>query len=174
MLTKEQKVKVVSEIVDSLSDQEAMIISDYSNLKVNELTELRKIITTKGFKAKVQKNKILKRALDNQDIKLPEDSLKGQNIFFETTDDVVTLSKILVDFSKENENLEIKGGILEGKYIDTSQIQELSKLPTKEVLIAKFIGQLKNPLNKLVMTLSNPINGFVHVLSNIKNQNGGD
>ena len=79
------------------------------------------------------------------------------------------MSKILVDFSKENENLSVKGGVLEGKFISNEEITKLSKLPSKAELIAKTVGLIKGPLTGLVGTLSNPINGFINVLNNIKN-----
>ena len=174
MLNKVQKETIVNELIESYSSKEAIVIANYSNLKVNDIVDLRKSITKEGFKAKVYKNRLFKRSLDSKGVDVPGETLKGQNIYFETSSDVVSLCKLLVNYSKENENLQLTGGILDGAYITPHQISDLSKLPTKEELIAKFIGQVKSPISKLVMTLSNPINGFAHVLSNIKNKIGGD
>ena len=174
MLNKTQKQELVNELTAEVSENEALIISDYKGLKVTDIDALRKSLAAEGFKAKVTKNRLIKRAFDGLTIELPEGVLKGQNMFFQTKDNVVGLTKILVKYSEENENLKIKGGIFDGQFIGTEKIDQLSKLPSKEVLIAKLIGQMKAPMSRLTATLSSPVNGLVGVLTNIKNKIGGE
>mgnify|MGYP003960915515 CR=1 FL=1 len=163
------KKKQVERISEQFSDSEAFIISGYKGLNVEQLTELRSKVRDGGFTSTVIKNSIFSFSSKSLGLDIPKEILKGQNIFFKADKDVVGLTKILVGFSKINENLSLKGGVLEGSFISNDQVTELSKLPSKAELIAKTVGLIKGPLTGLVGTLSSPINGFINVLNNIKN-----
>lgn len=163
---KKESIKTIS---NQFENSEALIISGYKGLNVTALTDLRSKVRERGYEARVIKNRLFKIAMEKTQYNIPDEVLKGQNIYFKAEKDVVGLSKILLDFSKENESLKVKGGVLEGKFISDNQVVELSKLPSKEELIAKTVGLIKGPLTGLVGTLSNPINGFINVLNNIKN-----
>tara|TARA_B100000131_G_scaffold287769_1_gene298647 strand:+ start:336 stop:851 length:516 start_codon:yes stop_codon:yes gene_type:complete len=165
----EKKKIIVKDIENEFSDSEAIIVSDYSGLSVGDITDLRQRIFNEGFYVKVLRNRLTKRAFDNQNFEYPEELLKGQNIVFKSDDNIVGLSKILVSYQKEYERFEIKGGLLDGNYIDNKQIGKLAKLPSKEELVAKTVGLIKGPLTGLVATLSSPVNSFINVLNNIKN-----
>ena len=165
----EDKKNSVDKIAEQYSDSEAFIVSEYKGLNVEQITELRSLVRNGGFSSSVFKNRLFLRAIEKLKLNVPNDVLKGQNIFFKADNDVVELSKILVKFSKDNESLNLKGGVLEGSFIDKTQVIELSKLPSKDELVAKTVGLIKGPLTGLVGTLSNPINGFINVLNNIKN-----
>ena len=165
----EIKKDLLTQIANDYNESEAIIISDYSGISATDIVELRQQIFKQGFRAKVIKNRMIKRWFETQQYDVPDNILKGQNIFLKTDNNVVGLSKLLVDFTKENESFQIKGGILNGDYIDEKQIKHLSKLPSKEDLIAKTVGLIKSPLTGLVLTLSSPLNAFINVLNNIKN-----
>ena len=163
------KKKSVKKISEQFSDSEALIISEYKGLNVEQITNLRDKVRQGGFSSTVIKNRLFALSSKSIGLDIPKEVLKGQNIFFKADSGVVELSKILVDFSKENESLSVKGGVLEGNFISNEEITKLSKLPSKAELIAKTVGLIKGPLTGLVGTLSNPINGFINVLNNIKN-----
>ena len=165
----EKKKIIVKDIENEFSDSEAIIVSDYSGLSVGDITDLRQRMFNEGFYVKVLRNRLTKRAFDNQKFEYPEELLKGQNIVFKSDDNIVGLSKILVSYQKEYERFEIKGGLLDGNYIDNKQIGKLAKLPSREELVAKTVGLIKGPLTGLVATLSSPVNSFINVLNNIKN-----
>ena len=97
MLTKVKKV-IVKNLVEDFQQNEAVLISNYSKLSVNNINDLRKKIVLGGFKATVVKNRLVKMALDEINVDVPGEVMKGQNIYFETSDDVVALSKLLVSF----------------------------------------------------------------------------
>ncbi|RAP27373.1 50S ribosomal protein L10 [Candidatus Marinamargulisbacteria bacterium SCGC AG-333-B06] len=169
MSSLDTKKEIVKNIEAEFSNSEAIIISDYSGLKVSDITDLRQQLFKEGFYVKVLRNRLTKRAFDNNKYDYPAELLTGQNIVFKSDDNIVGLSKLLVSYQKEYESFEIKGGLLEGNYIDNKQISKLAKLPSKEELIAKTVGLIKGPLTGLVATLSSPVNGFINVLNNIKN-----
>ncbi|RAP29856.1 50S ribosomal protein L10 [Candidatus Marinamargulisbacteria bacterium SCGC AG-343-D04] len=165
----EKKKKLVEELIVTLNNSEAILVSEYSGLSANSMTALRKSLKREGFDASVLKNKMVSRSFSDLKLTYPDSLLKGPNIYFNTKSDVVKLSKILIDYKKENDSLSIKGGFLNGNYISESEIKTLAKLPSKEELIAKAVGLIKSPLSGLVGTLANPVNSLVNVLNNIKN-----
>ena len=163
---KELKVK---ELIDLFDDKEGIVVSDYSGLNANDITDLRKKVRNAGCSAKIEKNRMVKRSFDSIKLSYPEGLLTGPNIYFKVDSGMPDLCKLLVDFAKENESFNIKGAILDGEYIDSDQVNDLSKLPSREELIAKTVGLIKSPLSGLVGTLSNPLRGFINVLNNVKN-----
>ena len=80
------------------------------------------------------------------------------------------MSKDIVNFSKENEKLTIKGGFLSEDFIDVKTVNQLAKLPSRDELIAKTVGLIKAPVTGLVMTLASPVSGLINVLNNIKSK----
>ena len=141
---KELKVK---ELIDLFDDKEGIVVSDYSGLNANDMTDLRKKVRDAGCSAKIEKNRMVKRSFESIKLSYPEGLLTGPNIYFKVDSGMPDLCKILVDFAKENENFNIKGAILDGEYIDGDQVKDLSKLPSREELIAKTVGLIKSPLN---------------------------
>lgn len=166
----ELKEKKVEYLVENISNSRGLIIADYSGLSVTELSELRGNLREVGSFATVFKNGVTRRALGKLNRNYPEELLKGPNIIVYSETDAVGMSKKVVDFSKNNEKLTIKGGFLSEDYIDIKMIDQLAKLPSREELIAKAIGLIKSPITGLVMSLSSPVNGLVNVLNNIKSK----
>ena len=169
MSNKDLKKNKVEQLINLFSDAEGIIVSDYSGLSGNDITELRKKVRDAGFSAQVEKNSIVKRSFNSVKLTMPDSVLSGPNIYFKADSEMPNLCKILVEFAKENDFFEIKGGHLNGVYVDSSSVVELSKLPSREELIAKTVGLIKSPLNGLVGTLSSPLRGFINVLNGIKN-----
>ncbi len=85
-------------------------------------------------------------------------------------DDPVSLAKKVLEFAKANEKLEIKGGIIEGKICESNEIKAISELPSRETLLAMFIGAMQSPLNKLAAALNATLAQFVYALSALKNK----
>ena len=166
----ELKEKQVENLTKNIEEARGLIIAQYSGLTVTELTDLRTRLRANGSFATVFKNGITRRALGKLNRTYPEELLKGPNILVYSTTDAVNMSKEVVNFSKENEKLAIKGGFLSEDYIDIKMINQLAKLPSRDELIAKAVGLIKAPITGLVMSLSSPVNGLVNVLNNIKSK----
>ena len=166
---KEKEIKV-DNLAKNIEDSRGMIIAHYNGLSVTELTDLRSRLRPHGSYATVYKNGISRRALEKLNREYPEELLKGPNIIVYSAVDAVNMSKQVVDFSKESEKLELKGGFLNEDYIDVKMINQLAKLPSLDELIAKAVGLIKAPLSGLVARLATPVNGLVNVLNNIKEE----
>lgn len=144
---KELKTQVVNEITEKLQNSAAAIIVDYRGLKVEQVTELRKICREQGVEYKVYKNTLMRMAAKNANMEDLATDLVGPNAVVFSYDDPVAPARIAGDFAKENKALEMKFGVVEGTFYDENKLNELASVPSKEVLIAKLLGSLKAPVS---------------------------
>lgn len=167
MGAREEKQKVVAELKDKFSRARAAILTDYKGLNVAEMTELRSKLREQSIEYKVVKNTLTRLALKDLNYNLDE-YLEGPTAVAFGYDDPVTPAKILMDFAKEHKNLEIKGGIVEGRVFDKATVEQLAKLPRKEELIAKAVGSIQSPLFGIVWVLQGPLRDLVYTLQAIQ------
>lgn len=146
MSIREEKVTLVNEIADKLQNAKSTIIADYRGLTVAEVTELRKNLRDAGIEFKVLKNTMTRRAADQVNLSDVNEYLTGPNAIAFSYDDVVAPAKILNDFAKAHKALELKGGIVEGKVVSTSEVQALAELPSKEGLLSMLANVLQAPI----------------------------
>ena len=169
LLTKEKKNEVLSELKQLFESSSASVASDYSGLKANELTQLRKAMSEKGIKLVVTKNSLVKKALEGLNLEIDQTILDKPVIFAFGRDEVET-AKTLSEFAKEHEALEILGGIVQGEASDQAKIKVLSLLPSREELQGKLVGILAAPTYGLVNVLHGNIRGLVNVLNQYKSK----
>ncbi|MCG0276893.1 MAG: 50S ribosomal protein L10 [Thermosediminibacteraceae bacterium] len=158
---------MVAELKDKFSRARAAILTDYKGLNVAEMTELRSKLREQSIEYKVVKNTLTRLALKDLNYNLDE-YLEGPTAVAFGYDDPVTPAKILMDFAKEHKNLEIKGGIVEGRVFDKATVEQLAKLPRKEELIAKAVGSIQSPLFGIVWVLQGPLRDLVYTLQAIQ------
>ncbi|MCX3061862.1 50S ribosomal protein L10 [Streptomyces beihaiensis] len=135
------KVAAVEEITQKLRDSNAAVVTSYTGLSVAQLKELRRSLG-ENAQYRVVKNTLTKIAANEAGIQLDE-HLKGSTAVAFVTGDPVTAAKGLRDFAKENPNLVIKGGVLDGKALSADEIKKLADLESREVLLAKLAGAMK-------------------------------
>jgi len=166
---KDQKKEALQEIKDKFADAKSVVLSSYDKLPVSEIQDLRSKLRAKGVFYRVIKKTLLKLALkDNLDEGLINES-RG-NLTLAYSPDEVSAAKILAEFAKSNEGLEIHAGWLEDKFVDKAQVEELAKLLSKEELLSKLVGTLKSPISGFVNVLSGNTRGLVNVLKAIADQ----
>lgn len=163
MAINEAKVKAVEEIKDKFGRSIAAILTDYRGLNVSEITELRRKLKEQEVEYKVVKNTLTKIAIEDFDYNLDE-FLAGPTAVAFSYEDPVAPAKILVDFSKTHKQLEIKAGVIEGKFAGMDIIDKLAKMPPKEQLLANVVGAVQSPLYGLVGVLQGTINNLVYTL----------
>lgn len=150
----ELKGQVVSEITDKLQKSASAVVVDYRGLTVEEVTELRKQFREAGVEYKVYKNTLVRRAAKELGIsELNDELLVGPNAIAFGYEDPVAPARIISNFIKTHPKLELKMGIVEGEFYDKDKIEELSQIPSREVLIAKLLGSLKAPMSNFVYML---------------------
>lgn len=166
----QSKQAAVADVVDKMKRAQCMIVLDYRGLTVEEVTNLRSRFRQAGVEYKVIKNNMLKRAADELKIEGVDEYFKGPSAVAFGYEDPVAPAKILCKFVKDANKTEIKGGILDGKVMDAAGITNLSKLPSKEELIAKMLGSMNAPVTNFVGVLAAIPRGLVCALNAIAQQ----
>lgn len=142
----EKKKQVVEEITDKFKNSQSTVLVNYRGLDVAAVTELRKQLREAGVDFKVYKNTMSRRAAEAADLGELNETLVGPTALAFSEEDVVAPARILNDFAKENEALEIKGGIIEGEIATLDQIKELAELPGYEGMVSMLLSVLQAPI----------------------------
>ncbi len=161
------KQQVVNEIKEKFQRAEAVVLVDYRGLNVAEATELRKRFREAGADYKVYKNTLMTRALTELGMEELIPYLTGPNAVALGYDDPVVPAKIISEFAKDHDKLEIKAGMISGKVIGAEGIKSLASLPSKEVLVAQVLGGLNAPITGFVNVLQGNIRNLVYALNAI-------
>ena len=149
----ESKKTVVAELTERLKSAQAGVLADYRGLTVAQDTELRKKLREAGVEYTIVKNTLTRFAANEVGLGELDPVLHGPTALATSTDDVVAPAKVLVEFAKENEQLEIKAGFVDGKVIDVNEVKVYASIPNMETLISKMLGSLQAPIGNLVRTL---------------------
>lgn len=159
-----EKGKKVESLSKALSDARLLCLGDFQGLNVQEMTSLRQALRISHTEFHVVKNTLAKRAIQGTPLEVLEEHFSGPTGVAFSAHDPVEPAKVLIRFSKDNPKLKLKAGLLEGKVLSTESIEELSKLPSRETLLASLLGTLKSPPTGLVNVLSGVIRKFLWVL----------
>ena len=157
-----KNIKLAEELQEKLDKAKSIIFAEYTGLDANKFSLLRKEIRATGAEISIAKNTLMKRVLKREEL---NGELSGQICTIFSYDDAISPLKALVEFIKVNELPVVKMGIFEGSLTSAEQIEELSKLPSREELVAQVIGGIKSPLTGLVNVLSEPQRKLVYALS---------
>ncbi|WNF23083.1 50S ribosomal protein L10 [Mesobacillus jeotgali] len=147
----EVKKQLVDEIAGKLKESKSTIVVDYRGLTVSEVTELRKELREAGVEFKVYKNSMTRRAAEAAELAGLNTSLTGPNAIAFSTEDVVAPAKILNEFAKKHEALEIKAGVVEGNIVTVEEIKALADLPSREGLLSMLLSVLQAPIRNLAL-----------------------
>ncbi len=158
----EAKKAQVAELIEVLNGATTGVLVDYRGLTVEEDTKLRNNLRAAGVKYFVVKNTLLRLAANQTGLEDLDSILHGPTALA-VSDDAVAPAKVLADFAKENETLEIKSGFMDGKVLSLDEIKTLAKTPSKETLIAKIMGSLNSPISGLARLLSTIAEGGVEI-----------
>lgn len=145
----DKKKSVVQEITDKLRSSQTTIVVDYRGLDVAEVTQLRKELRDAGVDYKVYKNTLTRRAVANVELEELTETLVGPTAVAFSADDVIAPAKIISEFAKKHEALEIKGGVIEGEIATIEQLKELAQLPDHDGLVSMLLSVLQAPIRNL-------------------------
>ena len=138
-----QKESLVEEIYENIKDAKASIVVEYRGLSVATLSELRKQLRKEEATLTVLKNTLISRAANKAGYADLDKELEGPNALVIAKNDPCTAAKVLTKFAKRNEELVVKGGIVEGKVVSAADVAMVAKLPNKEGLLSMFLGCLQ-------------------------------
>ena len=166
-----EKEQAIQELADLVSRSKGAILTDYRGFTVSEITELRKRLREHGAEYHVVKNTLFKRALKDGEGLTPY--LEGPTAIAFALQDPVAPAKTVLDFMREKRKGVVKAGFIEGQVYTEPQVGELSKLPSRDVLIAQVVGGIQAPISGLVGALSGIISNFVYTLQAIADKQSG-
>jgi large subunit ribosomal protein L10 len=169
-LKREKKEEVVAEMRDLLARSRMAILTDFKGLNVDAITQLRNNLREAGIEFRVVKNTLVKLASKETKVEKLEPFLKGPSALVLSYDDVVAPAKVVADFSKKNERLKVKAGLLDDKVLTQEEIGELAKLPSREVLLAKLLSAMNGVPGGFVRLLANVLQNFMGTLTAIRDQ----
>ena len=164
-INKQKKVRISSDYTEKLSASKAIVLTDYRGLTVASMTELRQRLRDLGSSFHVSKNTLFKRALAEAGMPIPDDQLKGPTALGFITGDVSPVVKAFLDFSAENDALQVKGVIWGTAFIDQVGTKQLVNLPSREVLLGQLVGAVQGPATNIVGTITAPLREIVQVLA---------
>ena len=167
----ETKKAQVAEIVEALNGATTGVLMDYRGLTVEEDTKLRNDLRAAGVKYFVVKNTLLRLAANQVGLEELDSILHGPTALA-LSEDPVAPAKILFEFAKNNEKVEIKSGFMDGKVLTEDELTRLAKTPSKETLIAKIMGSLNAPVSNLARLLATIADGGVEIADLIAKKNG--
>lgn len=148
-----QKEEVVKTLAERLKTAKVIILTDYRGINVADVTKLRADLRNVNSEYKVIKNNIIKRALEMNGESGLDDLLSGPTAILMGDEDYLEPSKVIYNFSKNNDFYKIKGGIIEGKVMTAEEIIALAKLPSKQDLLSMLAGALLANISKLAVAL---------------------
>ena len=147
------KKEEVSKLAEQMKNAKLILLTDYRGINVSDVTALRAEIRNIGAEYKVIKNNITRRALAECGIEGLDEQLEGPTAVIMTSEDYLEPTKVIYNFTKNNDYYKIKGGVVDGKVMTAEEIITLAKLPSRQELLAKLAGALLGNITKLAATL---------------------
>ena len=163
-MQKTEKQEFVKNLNLTLKEQDFLIVAHYKGLSVSEISSLRRKIRSSNSFFKVSKNTLTKRAKKDTSFEVLENFVGPTSVAY--SNDPVSTSKAIVDFAKDNENLKVLGGAMDGKEISLNEIKQLASLPSMEALRAKILGLLSSMQRSIVSTLQANQSNLIRVINN--------
>src|ERR1700675_1812440 len=158
-MQKEDKERVVTELTERLKTAETLIVADYRGLTMPQIDALRGRLLEHGAKLSVVKNTLTRRAAQAAGADALLALLEGPSAiaFIEADGDMVAVAKALADSARETKVLEIRGGVMQGREISASDVEELAKLPPLDVLRGQVLGAIIAPLSAIAALVNAPL-----------------
>ncbi len=150
----ELKAPIVEEIAASIKDAQSVVLVDYRGLTVEQDTKLRKNLREAGITYKVYKNTFMTRAFKDTDCEGLIQYLEGPNAIAISNEDATAPARVLAEFAKTADKLEIRAGIVEGTVYDAKGIASIASIPAREVLISRLLGSLQSPITNFARVMN--------------------
>lgn len=165
-----QNIQTLEKIKQDLDGVSAMWVVDYCGLTVKETEALRGAIRESDASMRVYKNTLMRIALAETDGPNLDEVLAGPSAFIFAGEDVAASAKAIKDFAKSNQKLTIKGGMLEGAFVDAAGVEAIASLPSREQLIGQIAGAINGLARGLAVTINGVSSGLARCVNQIAEQ----
>lgn len=172
-LSREQKESQVKELTQKMSEANSIMFANFIGLSVSEVSELRGQLKEADAEMKVAKKTLTQLAA--KDAALPEfkvDDLEGPISIIFSFGDPLSGAQVAFKFGKDHEQVKLIGGVFDGKVLTLDEAVELAKMPSRDVLLATFVGMIRSPLTSFASMCSSPLSGFARALKEMADKGG--
>lgn len=149
----EQKQQMVADLAEKMKNAKSGVLVDYCGITVEKDTALRAELRKAGVDYTVIKNTYIRKAAEIAGIEGFDPYLEGMTAFAVSNDDPLAPAKVLCKFAEDNETFKVKVGMMDGAIMSADEVNELAKIPSKEVLIGKILGSIQSSLYGLAYVL---------------------
>lgn len=149
---KQQKQMIIDEIKEKLENAQSAVVIDYMGISVAEADAMRRKLREANVDYTVYKNTLMKRAIEGTEYSQLVEVLEGPSAIAVSAEDATAPARVLNGIMKDYKKMEFKAGVVEGTYYDKAGIEQIASIPSRETLIAKFMGSIQSPVGKLVRT----------------------
>jgi large subunit ribosomal protein L10 len=164
---RQEKQFLLDEIKEKMSDSKALVLARYTRLEPNLSASFRQGLAQAGGSLEVVKKRVLLKAAQSAGVELPQEALKGHIAVVFADQDPVQMTKVVYQFCKENNQiLEVLGGRFEGAFCSALDVEQISKLPSKDEMRAQFLGTLEAPLSQTLAVVEALLTSVMHCLEN--------
>ena len=162
MSKKEEKTQIIDELQEVFSQSSIGILTDYRGLSTAELTDLRRKLQESGVRYRVVKNTLARFAAERAGRDDLGSSFEGPVAIAFSSGEIVEAAKVLLDYIRSTKStLGIKGGFLADRMLTEQEVNSISRLPSREVLLAKVVGGIQSPILALIIYLAAPLRGII-------------
>lgn len=173
-LNLQDKKAIVAEVADVASKAITAVAADYRGLTVTQMTDLREKARNSGVYLRVVRNTLARRAVEGTSFECIQSELIGPLVLAFAEEDPGAPARLIRDFAKDNEHLQVKFLSIDGQLIEGKDIERLASLPTHEEALAKLMSVMKAPVTKFVQTLAAPHTKLVRTLAAVRDQKQSD
>ncbi len=170
VLKLEDKKAQVEQLRSVIETSVSAIAADYRGLTVSEMTELRKTARNSNVFLRVYRNTLARRAIEDTEFACLHETLVGPIVLFFSQDDPGAAARLIRDFVKTNERLEVRALVLEGKLLAADQLKAVASLPSREEALSQLAAVMQAPVTKFVRTLREPYAQAVRVMGAVRDQ----
>ena len=168
-LSLKQKQDLVAEVGEQVAKAQTVVIAEYRNLTVANMTDLRRKARSAGVYLRVVKNTLARRAVEGTPFSGLADQMTGP-LAYSISTDPVSAAKVLSDYAKTNDKLVIRGGAMANLVMSAQDVGRLASMPSREQLLAQLMGTMNAPVAKFVQTLNEVTCKFVRTLPALHEQ----
>ncbi len=169
-MARPEKIAEVEAIVGYLQSAQSTVLADYHGITVAQMTDFRAKCRESNVVCRVVKNRLAKIAADQIDLPELKEHLTGPIALIMGPESQVDPAKLVMDFAKEVEALEVKGGFMDGAYMTPDQVIALSKIPSRDELYAKMMGSINSPLTGIVGVTNGVMSALTRAVNAVAEQ----
>jgi len=169
-MARPEKIAEVQAITTSFESAQSIVMADYTGLTVHQMTDFRAQCRAKNIECRVVKNRLAKIAADNAELAVLKDHLVGPTALIIGPDSQVEPAKLVIEFAKDNEAMKVKGGFVDGEFLEPERVKALSKVPSRDELIAQMMGSINSPLTGIAGTMNGVLSAVARAIDAVAQQ----